>query len=473
MFSARSDDILNNANSASSPCNITTEVVEPDAPIISTSKTTTDPPYGLLSPPSSEPRAPPYEGKDLLACPARPKQISDLPDKVLHKILSYVLVPPKRINDLVRPWYKQGMLGGYIRTGNTLQTNTGDEVTQENIDIAQTMLVCKKFAEIGQDLFYGTVWFEFVNADAFKWWYKQIGPQNLARVRAVVVNIRPGFMVDGPQRCCFDLSGEEKWLQCFRHLRSRHNLDFLDVTLGRKQLTPQQLATTQDGQDEIDKYRLLLLDELLRYRNVLWAKLTDHTKSWGSFQECNEFAEILTLKEERKTLVRPSIKRPTLGQMMEEIRLNRIHEQMVADEKHARELQASLLADDDFGFDPTPAQQFYGRGTNTMSYQPGLRQTYLSDYSSPARPTQSQKISTGAKVKGTQSQFRPEYEFFDPVKPTSSQGFNTGLNATSYQPVTQQAFDIDFPAPIRSSKSQAGKTYSRKNRRQGLRTQRS
>lgn len=471
MFSVGSNHRLNNVNSASSPCNITTGVVEPDAPLISTSKTTTDPPFGLVSPPPSEPRASPYEGKDLSAYPARPKQISDLPDKVLQTILSYVLLPPERVDDSVRPWYKEGMLGGYIRTGH--KEYTGDEVTRDNIDIAQTMLVCKKFAEIGQDLFYGTVWFEFVNADAFKWWYKQIGPKNLARVRAVVVKIRPGFMVRDKYRCCFDLSGEEKWLQCFRHLRSRHHLDFLDVTLGQKQPTPQQLATSQDGQDEIDKYRHLLLDELLRYRNVLWAKLTDHTKSWGNVQECCEYAEVMTLQEERKTIVRPSIKRPTLSQMMEEIRLNRIHEQMVADEKQARELQASLLAEGDFGFDPTPAQQFYGGGTNNMSYQPGLRQTYMSDYSSPARPTQSQNIGTGAKFSGTQSQIGQTfgYGLFDPVEPTGSQGINTGLHATLYQPVTQQEFDIDFPAPTRSTRSQAGKTYSKKNRRKGLQNQ--
>lgn len=454
--------------------------------MIPRSITTFDGGYGLLSPPPSEPRTSPYEERDLSSNFAQPRLVTELPDKLLRIILSNVLITPDVATNCVRPWYKHGMLGGYIRTGNDPQTNTIQEVTQNNIDISQTLLVCKKFAELGQELFYGEAWFQFHDADAFKWWYKQIGPKNVARLQKLAVQVRPGFKADALERCSLDVSSEERWLQCFRELRSRHRLVSLEITVTKK-----VHYINQDGLDEIRKYRRLLLDELLRYRNLKDALLVDYTGVWGDRRECREYEDVMTRREGvKKTRMHVPMKRPTLDQLRYEIRLNHLEQEIMARQKRdrqkrARNLQDSRYAVNDFGFDPTPSRSYYGNEFNPVSSRPASRQTFIGDYSTTLMSTESQGLGTRTNT-GTRYSQTPrshESDFYDELQAAQSFAFDPLAHETSYQLESQQTFDPlvndpayhleargtidnDFPAPEKTSRLQRKKTYSRKNKRQ-------
>lgn len=306
-------------------------MVDDDAVMVFTSPTTTDPASGLPTPPPSEPRASPDEERELPAPHSSPKQICDLPDEILRKILTYVFVSPEINNSAVRPWYKQGMLAGYIRTGNHIETNVGDEVTQENINLARTMLVCKKFAEFGRELFYGSAWFQFDDPDAFKWWLREIGLNNLAQVRSLAITVHPGFTSAQHPRSVFDLTAEEKWLQGFRELRSRHKLSYLEVVVSSQNRFGQRTSIQEHELDEVGKYRCLLLDELLRFRNLKVAVIYDHTRFWGDKYDCRQHCQLLCQEEDTaKTTVKAPAKRMSLAKLREEIRLNLEQEAMQA-----------------------------------------------------------------------------------------------------------------------------------------------
>lgn len=306
-------------------------MVGDDAVMVFTSPTVVDPASSLPSPPPSEAVASPDKEGKPEAPRGPPKQISDLPDTVLRKVLTYVLVPAKLEYDAVRPFYKKGMLSGYIRTGNNVETNIGYEVTNENIDIAQTMLVCKKFAELGQEVFYGGAWFQFYDPDAFKWWLRQIGTKNLAKVRNLMIAVYPGFTTTHDGRSVFDLSAEEKYLQAFQELRARHKLDYLEVTVVSRDYWGKTINIEYADHEEVSKYRQLLLDELLRYRNIRVAKLRDYTQFWGNRDQFRQYSWLLCQKEEiEKTIVKPPTKRMSLAKVIEEIRLNRELEEMAA-----------------------------------------------------------------------------------------------------------------------------------------------
>jgi hypothetical protein len=393
----RGDHTAQDAVVAASAYDITTKVVDDDAVMVFTSPTTTDPTSGLPTPPPSEPRASPEEGRDLVAPRAPPKQICDLPDEILRKILGYVFVPPK-VNDIaVRPWYKQGMLAGYIRTGNNIQTNIGDEVTQENIDIAQTMLVCKKFAELGQELFYGSAWFQFSDPDAFKWWLKQIGTTNLAQVRSLLVTIYPGLTVERETRSVFDLTSEEKWLQGFCDLRSRHKLNYLEVIVASDASFRQKSFMKQDEWEEISKYRCLLLDELLRYRNLKEAVIFDYTQFWGNRYECDQLSRLLGQEEDiEKTAVKTTTKRMSLAKLREEIRLNL--------EQEAMQTSSRLAQYDDI----YPASRgLFRTGTRTDSYRTESRPTNPTSIFS----SSGTKFKRNATYSKKNRRHAPQYDF--------------------------------------------------------------
>ncbi|KAK5062876.1 hypothetical protein LTR84_004951 [Exophiala bonariae] len=479
---ARFNHTIDQTTLAPTPCNITTkEVFEGDSVIVSNSITSLDGSYGLLSPPPSEPRASPYEGRDLSWDAARSLQITNLPDKVLRIILSHVLVTPKVASECVRPWYKHGMLGGYIRTGNDPQTNTIQEVTRDNVDIAQTMLVCKKFAELGQDVFYGEAWFQFQDANAFNWWYKQIGPQNVARLQKLAIQVIPGFQVDGRVLSSLDVSSEQRWLQCFQQLRLRHKLVTLEVTVT---VVNKKHFVNKEGLAEVRQYRRLLLDELLRYRNLKFALLIDHTGTWGDRYQCQEHAYAMTRQEDvTKNALRLPVKRPTLDQLRAEIRLSHKEQAIVAREqrdreKHEREkrawerrtrrYQTSNYLLNDFRFDPTSTGSFYGSTCKPISSRPTTRQTYISDYSSSHMSTSSQGLSPRADTGSLHSQtpLSPIPGFFNTHQSTESLIFDPVANDPSYRSETPPTFENDVPAPAGTLRSRPSKTYSKKNRRQ-------
>ncbi|KEF57645.1 uncharacterized protein A1O9_05563 [Exophiala aquamarina CBS 119918] len=343
---------------------ITTEVIDDDALMVFASPLAIDPAPGLPSPPPSEARASPATDTKLQAPRGPPKQILDLPDKVLGKILIYVLVPPRLENETVRPFYKKGMLAGYIRTGNEIETNIGHEVTKNNIDIAQTMLVCNKFAELGREAFYGSAWFQFSDPDAFKWWLRHIGTKNLAHVRKLAITVYPGFTTAHAIRSVFDLSAEEKYLQAFQELRRKHKLHYLEVVVISRDYWGRSILIDSADHDEVHKYRQLLLDELLRYRNLRMAKLQDTTRFWGNREQLRQCSVLLCRKEDvERAICKPRTKRMSLARLMEEIRVNRELEEMAS--------RGSVYYDDDYdGVYPASRQmsrQSEG-GINTRIY---------------------------------------------------------------------------------------------------------
>jgi len=358
---------------------LTTDMVEDDAVIIFTSPTTVNPTATLPSPPPSEARTSPDQEAKPPVPRGPPKKISDLPDDVLRKTLAYVLIPPEREEHTVRPFYKKGMLGGYIRTGNNIETNVGDEITEENIEIAQTMLVCKKFAEIGQEVFYGSAWFQFNSPDAFKWWLKQIGPKNLTKVRKLAITIHPGFTTPHNIRSVFDLTAEEKYLQVFQQLRARHGLEYLEILVSSRDYWGKSLHIEYADHDEVGKYRQLLLDELLRYRNLKCAEIRDNTYFWGDRTQCEQYSWVLRRKADiQKTMVKPPTKRMSLGELIEEIRINRELEEMT---RRAQELEQMLAAKRSRQYDNAhPISSGMGwRGVNTRPYQMQSQSTNSTD----------------------------------------------------------------------------------------------
>lgn len=278
--------------------------------------------------------------------PYRP--FKDMAPELLDKILGYVFAHNDEENALIRPFYRQGMLAGYIRTGNDLSASghgKSDEVTENNLDL-RAMSTCKQFMDAGSRLFYGNHAFKFSHPAPCKWWFKHIGSQNVANIRSLSIVIRSGYdakTYEYNARSTFDLVFEEQWYQFCCWLRDRHNLHTLRIELFGWQLL--QEFSNADEQTT-DHWRGELLEELHTYRGLSKAYAIDRVGSVVSQRDCNDLSLLMM---QRRDTVRPlpdrrNVALAELLQLMKDKRL--MQEANAAREreelKHAKKQEKAL-----------------------------------------------------------------------------------------------------------------------------------
>lgn len=258
-----------------------------------------------------------------LADPFRP--FDRLPAGIVSKILAYVFADNGLSTDRIWPFYRQGMLAGYIRTG------AGNEVIQENIDL-HAMQVNKQFRDAGSRAFYADHEFIFTSAALCKWWFKHIGAQNVSNVRTLSVEVRSGYEIEARERSSLDSTCEEQWYQFFCWLRNRHNLkniriDLVDWYRGN--------GGDAGENEEMHRWRVELLAKVSTMRGLSHVQIKDYAGIWVRGRDSQEMGLMMCQKE---TLQPPRKDRrdTPLSEVLRQLKFNARAKAKVEEEERRR-----------------------------------------------------------------------------------------------------------------------------------------
>jgi hypothetical protein len=217
-------------------------------------------------------------------------------------------------NNVIRPYYRQGMMAGYIRTG------WGDVVKQDNISInISAMLVNKEFRDAGSRLFYGDSLFYFEDPINCLWWFKHIGEVNFSNVRRLECSLHCGWPgLRDSDITNFDQSQEELWHRVFSWLKTRHQLTEL-ILLFSKWKSVSIVCQRIEGeyrQEELVLWREKLRDVLYNFRGLKNATIVDTYQMAFSAEERNEYTMMMI--QDRLSVFPPEPQqRLTLAQFLE------------------------------------------------------------------------------------------------------------------------------------------------------------
>ncbi|OAG45467.1 hypothetical protein AYO21_00101 [Fonsecaea monophora] len=188
--------------------------------------------------------------------------------ETLELFLGHVFALKPTPGDVVRPFYRQGKLAGYIRTGSA------DMVEQDNVDL-RAMRVSREFRDVGSRLVYGRYTFCFDDAQNCRWWTKHIGRQNFANLRAVSVRVESGWTVPCDDICSVDLCFEEQWQRFFTWMRYRHRMDALVLDFSPWRPVPTYRELSDERRAEVTEWRDSLLATLSELRGFTVVKIVD------------------------------------------------------------------------------------------------------------------------------------------------------------------------------------------------------
>ncbi|OAL29809.1 hypothetical protein AYO20_09002 [Fonsecaea nubica] len=188
--------------------------------------------------------------------------------ETLELFLGHVFALKPTPGDVVRPFYRQGKLAGYIRTGSA------DMVEQDNVDL-RAMRVSREFRDVGSRLVYGRYTFRFDNAQNCRWWTKHVGRQNFANLRTVSVRVNSGWSVPCDDICSVDLCFEEQWQRFFTWMRYRHRMDALVLDFSPWRPVPTYRDLSDKRRAEVAEWRDSLLATLSELRDFTVVKIVD------------------------------------------------------------------------------------------------------------------------------------------------------------------------------------------------------
>ncbi|KAJ9614205.1 hypothetical protein H2200_002341 [Cladophialophora chaetospira] len=175
--------------------------------------------------------------------------------------------------NVVSPYYRQGMMAGYIRTGENMV------VKQDNVGInIAAMQVSREFRGAGSRLIYGEPTFFFRDPVNCKWWCKHIGELNLSNVRNLAIEPIGGWPnLSGGlgEICSLDQSDEELWHSFLSWFRSRHQLKWMYVGFNLWHRARDVAPWDRDLQDELKQWRKNIRAILYEYRGLKKAEIHD------------------------------------------------------------------------------------------------------------------------------------------------------------------------------------------------------
>lgn len=165
----------------------------------------------------------------------------------------------------IRPFYRQWMLGGYIRVGSP------DLVRQPNVNLS-AMLVNKDFRAAGSRIVYGSHMFSFGDARNCLWWCKHIGTFNLHNLKRLSITAESGWDVPVECICDVDQSHEELWTRFFTWLGPRHRLSFLFLSFvnveALSSVVVAVVAANNDHREQLRGWRRRLHSALYELRGI-------------------------------------------------------------------------------------------------------------------------------------------------------------------------------------------------------------
>jgi hypothetical protein len=235
------------------------------------------------------------------------------------------------------PFYRQGMMGGYIRVGEK------QVVLQDNIPIdISAMQVNKEFRSAGSRLIYGTNMFEFLDPQVCLWWLKHIGSLNLSNVRNLIVAARSGWPhITLSQRCSLDLSQEELWHSTLYWLKDRHQLTSMGLNFNNFDDIELASGRNQDLREELRMYREKLRSTIHAFRGLKHVVIGD---DFGELIRDNEELHNLRLlmTQSRATAApKPKPQKETVTQFMARRKRERAQEALHLRQQEERERMAA------------------------------------------------------------------------------------------------------------------------------------
>ncbi|KIW63228.1 hypothetical protein PV04_10091 [Phialophora macrospora] len=220
-------------------------------------------------------------------------------------------------NNIISPYYRQGMMAGYIRAG------WEDVVKQDNIRInISAMLVNKEFRDAGSRLLYGNNLFSFEDPINCLWWFKHIGEVNFSNVRRLECALRCGWpSLRDFDVSNFDQSQEELWHRVFSWLKTRHQLTELTLLFEKWKsigLVCQRIAA-EYRREELVLWREKIREVLYNFRGLKKVTIVDSRQMAFSAEERNEYTMMMI--QDRLSVFPPEPQqRLTLAQFLEQRR---------------------------------------------------------------------------------------------------------------------------------------------------------
>ncbi|KIW26114.1 uncharacterized protein PV07_09241 [Cladophialophora immunda] len=231
--------------------------------------------------------------------------------ETLDLFLGHIFALKPHEGDVIRPYYQQGKLAGYIRTGSA------NLVEQDNVDL-RAMRVNKEFRDAGSRLVYGRYIFHFKDAENCRWWTTHIGSQNFHNLRMLCVSMRSGWDLDCEIISTLDLCHEEQWQRFFSWLRHRHRLDGLILDFSNWDVVQASRRLTEERQAEVLEWREALLNKLSELRGFTQVSIVDPFEVAIAAAEKDGWSATLTQAREPPPPVHTT---PTpLAQVLEHLR---------------------------------------------------------------------------------------------------------------------------------------------------------
>ncbi|EXJ54098.1 hypothetical protein A1O7_09435 [Cladophialophora yegresii CBS 114405] len=236
---------------------------------------------------------------------------------------------------VIRPYYRQGMMAGYIRTGES------DVVKQDNINMNKSaMLVNQEFRAAGSRLLYGSYLFYFDDPINCLWWFEHIGRVNFSNVRRLECTLRCGWPhVRGPDFTNFDQSQEELWRRVFCFLKARHQLTDLTLLFNTwREIGPicRDAGTPEYREEELALWREKLRDVLHNFRGLKTVLISDHRQAAFNAEDRNEYS-MMMIQDRLSVFPPPPQRRLSLAQFLKKRRLELRVEAAVQKSQQAQE----------------------------------------------------------------------------------------------------------------------------------------
>ena len=232
-----------------------------------------------------------------------------LPSQLLRGLFEQaeVLCPA---GECFKPFYKQGMLKGYIinKQPTSEDVNADSEISKayimsDNVDILARTLVTKQYAQAYIEAFYSQNEFSFKDPRAAMWFFKKLG--NKFRYLRKLELIMTGGLVHQTYVSAVDFcteTFEELWWRLLCWIEHRHQLEHLSLIFKwtRSEYALRNFDRADDDKiDEMMLFRQKLVCRLGRRWGIKSVNIED--KSNGFFANEEEIFEVQLAMQQTKT----------------------------------------------------------------------------------------------------------------------------------------------------------------------------
>ncbi len=241
---------------------------------------------------------------------------------------------------VIHPYYSQGMMAGYIRTGDDMV------VKQDNVAInISAMQVNKQFREAGSNLIYARHDFRFHDPRNAIWWFKHIGQLNFSNIRTVSFVLKSGWPdVNEPDEVCtIDSSQEELWHVLLCWLKPRHQLHKMILALNFLEEVRSIAPHHGKLRYELEHWRQKVKTALHNFRGLKHASIFDNHQVMFTARERNEHMMMMIQHCASAFTSTPKPKRTwTLAQTLEQLKLERIEAEKKRVEAEMERVDAAM-----------------------------------------------------------------------------------------------------------------------------------